>query len=263
MSSSPTLFGNPPTRFLTPLVAPLLLLFFALPATADVVKLSNSGICHDSASRWYERTKRFVAHDSMEECLRFGRAYKGYSGSISSSRESGVSSGSGGTGVNVATARPYDRELYDHWIDADGDCQNARHELLQELSTGPVTLTASGCTVAHGRWNDPYTGFVFTNAREMDIDHLVPLAWAHARGADLWDSDLRRRFANDPVNLFAVQASVNRSKGAQGPLEWLPPNEAFRCQYVTRFHRVALSYGLTYPAGERERMDALRQRLCG
>jgi hypothetical protein len=28
----------------------------------------------------------------------------------------------------------------------------------------------------------------------------------------------REQFANDPVNLFAVEARVNRQKGAKGPL---------------------------------------------
>ena len=226
-------------------------------AFADVVKQSNSGICHDEASAWYKRTKNFKAHGSMEACLGAGntRAYKGYSGSARSVSGIGTASGNGATS--------YDRELYDHWIDADRDCQNTRHELLQELSTGQVIFNAKGCSVVHGRWNDPYTGIVFTTAREMDIDHMVPLAWAHAHGANQWDARKRREFANDRVNLFAVQASANRSKGAKGPLDWLPPNKEFHCQYVTRFHRVVQTYGLTYTSYEAGKMQALRTRVCG
>jgi hypothetical protein len=161
-------------------------------------------------------------------------------------------------GANVK----YDRDLYDHWIDVDGDCQNARHELLQELSTGQITLNKSGCTVATGRWNDPYTGQIYTVSRDLDIDHMVPLAWAHWHGAHSWDAATRRQFANDKVNLFAVQASANRQKGAKGPLEWMPPDESFHCQYITRFHRIVLMYKLEYSAQEAAEMDQMRAKLC-
>ena len=237
------------------------LIILAAPFTgADTIKQSNSGICHDTNSRWYKRTKNFKAYGSMQDCMRSGRAYKGYSGSAATSGNPATTSG---ITSHVGIAVPYDRDLYDHWIDEDGDCQNARHEFLIENSTGPVTFNSKGCSVIHGRWNDPYTGMIFTNARDMDIDHMVPLAWAHAHGADQWSRELRKQFANDPVNLFAVQASANRSKGAKGPLQWLPPSEGFRCQYVTRFQRVVQMYKLQYTAHEQNRMTALRTRLCG
>lgn len=225
-------------------------------ASAAMVKQSSSGICHDTASSWYGRTKNFTAFGSMGECLATGRAYKGYTGSTAAMSAAPVAK------KQASGFLPYDRNLYDHWIDIDGDCQNARHELLQELSTGQVTLSANRCTVQRGRWNDPYTGRIFTNARDMDIDHMVPLAWAHAHGAHSWTADLRRQFANDPVNLFAVEASANRSKGAKGPLEWLPPSSSFHCEYVTRFHRIVLTYKLQYSDYEAREMDTLRTRLC-
>ena len=248
-------------KFILSILAVLTLLAtgLAAPVLATPVKQSKSGICHDAGSQWYARTKNFTGFGSMEECLESGRAYKGYSG---------AAQGAAKAAPRISAkpwarkAVPYDRSLYDHWIDEDGDCQNARHELLQQLSTGPVTLNPNGCTVSHGRWNDPYTDEIFTSSRDMDIDHMVPLAWAHAHGADRWTADLRRKFANDPVNLFAVHASANRSKGARGPLEWLPTNAGFHCQYVTRFHRIVLTYKLIYSDHERNKMDALRTQLC-
>ena len=236
--------------------AALLLVAGLSPSLVEAapVKQSSSGICHDTESRWYQQTKTYTAYASMSECLASGRAYHGYSGEAQPA-ETGRSAG----GTSVA----YDRDLYDHWIDEDGDCENARHELLKELSTGRITMSDSGCTVARGRWNDPYTGRIFTNARDMDIDHMVPLAWAHAHGADDWSAAERRRFANDPVNMFAVEASANRSKGARGPLEWLPPSESFHCQYVTRFHRIVRTYGLEYTDYEQRGMQDLRGRVCG
>lgn len=166
-------------------------------------------------------------------------------------------------GAGDANYVSYDRALYGDWADADGDCQNTRHEMLQMLSTGNTQLTSDGCAVATGRWLDPYTGRIFTNARDLDIDHLVPLAWAHAHGGYAWDAATRAKFANDPVNLFAVDAATNRAKGAQGPDTWLPPDASFQCQYILRFERVVQSYGLTYNPNEASAISALRDAKCG
>ena len=67
-----------------------------------------------------------------------------------------------------------------------------------------------------GRWLDPYTGKVFFEASDVDIDHLVPLKWAWDHGANTWKQSKREQFANDPVNSFAVEARVNRQKGSRG-----------------------------------------------
>ena len=53
----------------------------------------------------------------------------------------------------------YDRQQFGNWIDADGDCQNTRHEVLIEESRIPVTFkTSRQCVVISGEWHDPYTG---------------------------------------------------------------------------------------------------------
>jgi hypothetical protein len=221
----------------------------ALPADAaqNVVKLSNSGICHDSSSAWYSRTKNFTPFETMAACLEVGRAPKSYSGPTTTSAQGGQ----------------YDRDLFGGWADEDGDCMNTRHELLAELSTSRVTYSRDSCYVVRGRWNDPYTGQVFLNARNMDVDHLVPLYWAWQHGADRWPEAKRERFANDPVNLFAVDAGTNRSKSADGPLDWMPPNRGFHCQYVLRFTRVVKTYGLTLSSREARGFTQLQSRVCG
>lgn len=72
---------------------------------------------------------------------------------------------------------------------------------------------------------------------------MVPLKWAWDHGADKWSQEKREQFANDRVNLVAVEASLNRSKGAKGLDEWLPP--ANQEQYKARFKRILLKYGLS------------------
>lgn len=168
------------------------------------------------------------------------------------------------SGAQNATIPPYKREDYDHWIDEDGDCQNLRHELLEKASTGTnLQKSLDGCYVKRGRWLDPYSGKIFTKASELHIDHVVPLAWAHYRGAGFFDADRKRQFANDPANLLIVSASLNMSKGAQSPLKWLPPHKAFQCQYIVRFNRIVKKYALTVSSSETKQFNALQQRLCG
>lgn len=58
--------------------------------------------------------------------------------------------------------------------------------------------------------------------------HIVPLAWAWARGADECTDRRRRAFALDTRNLQPVDAGMNRSKGADERLEWLPLNVSSR-----------------------------------
>jgi hypothetical protein len=71
---------------------------------------------------------------------------------------------------------PYNRDLYGGWIDADGDCQNTRQEVLIEESLIPVELDSRGCRVQSGEWFDPFTGQTCTNPGDLDIDHFIPLA---------------------------------------------------------------------------------------
>ena len=79
----------------------------------------------------------------------------------------------------------YDRTLFRHWIDADGDCQTTRAEVLIAETLAPVTFTTTGnCTVATGQWFSYYDGITETVASNIDIDHMVPLAEA-------WDSGAR------------------------------------------------------------------------
>ncbi|MDX1802812.1 MAG: HNH endonuclease [Alcanivorax sp.] len=142
-------------------------------------------------------------------------------------------------------SRLYDRTLWPHWVDADGDCQDSRAETLIRQSQQAVTFThADHCVVATGRWHDPYTGQWFENAGALDIDHVVPLRHAHGHGGDRWRRAKRQRFANDPDNLLAVSASANRSKGASSPDQWMPPNRAYWCAYVRRWLLIKHRYQL-------------------
>lgn len=118
----------------------------------------------------------------------------------------------------------YDRDEWSHWLDSDGDCMNRRHEVFLAQSIGNVRLSSDGCRVLGGEWTGPYTGTRYMDPSDLDIDHVIPLAWAHARGGAAWSPAQKAAFANDPVNLLAVDDGLNQSKGARGPSKWLPTN---------------------------------------
>jgi len=234
----------------------LALALAAAPAQA-LVKKSASDICHAPDSPWFSRTTHFQAFDTLQACLASGgRLPKGKR--AGAEIPAGTPAG-GGPGAGPA----YDRAAFGSgWADADGDCRNTRHEILAQMSTGPVIWSAGGCSVVHGRWIDPYSGHIHLEARNLDIDHVVPLHFAWMHGAVSWPPARRAAFANDPVNLLPVEAAINREKGARGPLDWLPPAKGFRCQYMLRFRRISTSYGLVFSDRERQAMAALTTELC-
>ncbi len=86
--------------------------------------------------------------------------------------------------AGLAFAQDYDRRAFTHWTDEDRDGQNARAEVLIAWSEAQVAFTDEReRTVATGQWTGLYTGEVFTEARQVDIDHVVPLAYAWSHGA--------------------------------------------------------------------------------
>lgn len=207
-------------------------------AAADIVKRSTSGLCHPPQSSWYERTKNYIPFKTLEECLDAGgQLPKGISFALRDKPQRPA-------GDDSEALERYRRGAFGHgWDDANGDCRNSRAEALVASSSKQVRFASDRrCRVISGRWVSAFTGNVIQNASDIDIDHLVPLAWSWDRGASDWSDEKRLRFANDPVNLLPVEASLNRSKGAKGPDEWLPPSG--QCGYVARFVRVIRLYGL-------------------
>lgn len=160
-------------------------------------------------------------------------------------------------------AAEYSRaEFGSGWTDDDGDCQNTRHETLIAQSRTPVTFKSiKGCQVLEGSWESPYTNKLIFKSSKLDIDHVVPLKWAWERGASGWPKSKRKGFANDPLNLLAVEARLNRQKGAKGPDDWLPPEN--ECRYLRLFETIKGTYGLTYSSREEVVAERLQLEHCG
>lgn len=208
----------------------------ALPSigVTDVVKQSGAGICHSTDSPYYDRVKNFRGFETLQDCLRSG-------GRLPRDR---------GYTRQQFNSQVYGRERFGHgWADEDGDCQNTRMEVLIDQSTVPVRFArGEDCRVVYGRWISPFTGQVIQDGSQVQIDHVVPLKWAWERGALTWTQAKREQFANDRINLIPVERSLNASKGAQGPDQWLPPSA--QCGYIARFVRVVKIYGLRPPNNE-------------
>ena len=169
----------------------------------------------------------------------------------------GLDVASRGSGID------YRRSDWRHWVDADRDCQNTRAEALIEESSVPVSFaTGERCRVTAGEWLGPWSGQVFADASDVDIDHHVPLAHAHDAGGWAWDKARKREYANDLSNPNALQvtsASVNRAKGKQAPDQWRPDVRASWCRYAADWVSVKSQWELTVTVAE---LEALKRMLA-
>jgi len=153
----------------------------------------------------------------------------------------------------------YDRGLFGQaWADTDRNGCDTRNDVLRrDLTALSTKAGTNGCVATAGTLNDPYSGQQVTFSASdglVEIDHIVSLMDAWQKGAQQWDTAQRTRFANDPLNLLAVSASLNSQKGDGDAATWLPPNQAYRCEYVARQAQVKHLYSLAVTAAERQAM---------
>lgn len=141
---------------------------------------------------------------------------------------------------------------------------DTRNDILDRDLIDKTYVAISRCptAVATGTLRDPYTSKTIPFLRgaqtgdDVQIEHIVPLAYAWDQGARNWTDEMRVRFANDPANLVAVDGPTNQDKGDAEPARWMPPNAAFHCQYAMQFIAVLRGYGLPVDAPS---VPALRQ----
>jgi putative cell wall-binding protein len=163
------------------------------------------------------------------------------------------------------TTHSYDRDRFQHWIDADSNGCNTRYEVLIQESTSPVSIGA-GCSLSGGNWISLFDGGIATTPAGIEIDHLVALAEAWRSGAWGWSDAMRKDFANDLGVTYALNAATsaaNQSKADKDPAEWLPSNSAYECEYVTSWALVKYRWSLTVDSVELAALQAILAGDCG
>ena len=121
----------------------------------------------------------------------------------------------------------YHRSAFgDAWTD-DNDAPlghngcDTRDDILNRDLVDKTYVSIKRCpdAVATGTLHDPYTNATIAFQRgakvgeAVQIDHIVPLAYAWDMGASGWPDPERVRFANDPANLLAVRRPGQSGQG--------------------------------------------------
>ncbi len=161
----------------------------------------------------------------------------------------------------------YDREEFGPgWVDTDRNGCDTRNDVLARDLTGEeVEPGTRDCVVVSGTLADPYSGRTISFRRgqetsgDVQVDHVVALSDAWQKGAQQWDPARRTEFANDPLNLLAVDGPLNAQKGDGDAATWLPPDRSARCAYVARQVAVKLEYGLWMTRAERDAIAMVLQ----
>ena len=103
-----------------------------------------------------------------------------------------------------------------------------------------------------------YTG---KSCSQIDFDHVVSLKDAWLSGAWQWSMERREAFANDPQNLVQACRSINRSKGASLPKDFIRKAEdgkgldyeiKNKCAYFGKYLSVKSNFELSLEKNDME-----------
>ena len=163
----------------------------------------------------------------------------------------------------------YHRDLFGPaWADTDRNGCDTRNDILARDLTGETFRAGTrNCVVLSGEFVEPYTGrtvsFSKADAGAVQIDHVVALSDAWQKGAQSWSASKRLAFANDPLELLAVDGPTNAAKSDGDAATWLPPNKAYRCAMVARQVAVKAKYGLWVTSAERDAVSRVLGSCAG
>lgn len=154
------------------------------------------------------------------------------------------------------------------WGDPDGNGCDARNDALKTV-TPDAQVMGDGCRVKSGTVYDAYTGEHVQFQRgpetseQVQIDHVVALYNAWRTGAQDLSFAERVTLANDPLNLQPTSGWVNDDKGHKDASQWLPPNGAYICEYVSRQVVIKANYRLWVTPNEHEAMQRALRGCAG
>ena len=94
------------------------------------------------------------------------------------------------------------------------------------------------------------------------VDHIVALKEAYDSSASTWTGAQKRRFANDSINLWCLDAGANISKSDRDLAEWSGGTCAQRRFIAVQTQIVKAKYSLTIDPAERRAIDAALSASC-
>ncbi|TLG04757.1 HNH endonuclease [Nocardia cyriacigeorgica] len=141
-------------------------------------------------------------------------------------------------------------------------CDTRNNVLARQLTDIAFRPGTRDCVVVSGTLADPYTGtrvpFRKSDAQDVPVDHVYPLAAAWDLGAAAWPLDRRVRFANDiDYNLQATTRAANQAKGDSTPGEWLPPSRPGHCFYAAKYLATAIHYDLPITVDDQAALQSI------
>lgn len=197
------------------------------------------------------------------------KSNSGSTGSGTTSNKTGSSTSSGNSttkdnalktldSVKIADAQDidYSRSEWKHWVGSPCDTR----ETVLKNQGKDVVSDPSTCKITSGTWVDPYSGDTFTDAKALDIDHVIPLSYAASHGGQSWSAEKKQQFANDTTQLYVASAQENRSKSDKGPSDYMPSNKSFRCEYAKTWVSTASKYGLTISEKDKTTLTSALQK---
>ena len=137
------------------------------------------------------------------------------------------------------------------WPELAG-CDARNSVLARDLTK---TALQGSCIVKTGILVSPYSGATInfgSNPGLVTIDHVVALGDAWQTGAQTWTAAKREIFANDLLELLAVDAASAEQKGDADAATWLPSRKTFQCDYVETQVDVKTRYGLWVTQAEHD-----------
>ena len=141
-------------------------------------------------------------------------------------------------------------------VDRNG-CDTRNDILARDLTDETFKPGTRDCVVATGTLADPTPG-----RRSPSSAGRTPATTCRSTTSSLsptpgrraprpWTRHAGAAFANDPLNLLAVDGPLNQQKSDGDAATWLPPNRSYRCAYVARQVAVKVRYDLWTTRAER------------
>ena len=139
-----------------------------------------------------------------------------------------------------------------------------RAEILISQSQVKVEFaTSRDCRVIKGSWIGRLTGALLSDASDVDIDHIIPLSYAHRHGGFSWSPSKKKQFANDPINLIPAYDVENRKKSDKGPSEYLPSDKKLACAYIKKWEMIRIKYDLNIAPDDKVIIRDMMSNLYG